>query len=571
MNNKTKLLNCLCVGGISGLMGINHYNVLANNQSLEILWNKEITHNGYEGFNSVIQTKDGGFVAVGEADVRAEDNIATGDGIIVKYDSNGEKKWQTTLEGDDTDLFYDVVESKDGNFYAIGKSFSTDIINNPNAYSNAIIVKYSPTGTMLDIKYMHDNGKQIDYNAIAEVEDNKFAIVGEKDVNGAKTGFLAIWRDGEANPSYITIAPDGRQTEIFDIIKTSDGNIVVAGMSMMNMVSAPYMAMFDKDGNSQWEYRIENDDVVELSNLVGRLISVIEDKDGNFVAVGQAYDEKTNALMLVIDKTGKSVNKISHINKDLEGYSSVLINSKNEILAVGKNDLEQDKSILDNSKIFIDAYNADYSKKTTNSLYPSLSNVVSSDALITANDEIILVGESFKAVESVDAKCKVANEQLADECIHSDSSILKVKFKEEETCVITEKPQINADNKIVNKGDTFDPKKDVTAIDGEKNDLTQKIEVLTNTVDTSKEGEYIVKYKVEDKCGNTTEKEIKVTVVEKKVESATDENKDENGNKDENKTESTEKPQTSDNMLAYTGLSMISSLGLYKYNRKNKK
>lgn len=566
MNNKTKLLNCLFLGGISGLMAVNHYNVLANNQTLEVLWNKEISHNGYEAFNAVIQTKDGGFIVVGEADIRKDEDISRGDGVIAKYDSNGEKKWQTALEGDDTDLFCDVMESKDGNFYVIGKSFSTDIINNPDSYSNAIIVKYSPTGTMLDIKYIHDNGKQINYNSIIELDDNKIALIGEKNNNGVRTGFINILSEDCSVEKEVIIEDINYQTEIKDIIKTSEGKIVVVGASVKDGVSNPFIAMYSKEGVNEWTYTTKNDADIKMSNLVGKLNSVLEDKNGNFVAVGHYLDNSSNGLIMVIDKTGKVVGDKTYINTELESYSSVLMNSKNEILTVGKSKLGDGKTILDNSKIVIDTYSLEYSKKNTNTLYPSVNNVISTDAIITANDEIILVGENFKVVESVDAKCKVANEQLSDDCIHSDASILKVKFKEE-ACVITEKPQINADNKVINKGDTFDPKKDVTAIDGEKNDLTQKIEIILNTVDTSKEGDYVVKYKVEDKCGNATEKEIKVTVVEKKVESATDENKD----TDKNKNESTEKPQTGDSMLMYAGLSMISSLGIYKYNRKNKK
>ena len=52
----------------------------------------------------------------------------------------------------------------------------------------------------------------------------------------------------------------------------------------------------------------------------------------------------------------------------------------------------------------------------------------------------------------------------------------------------------------------------LTAIDASGNDITEKIEVVENTVDTSKEGEYKVVYKVVDDNGKEASKEIKVTV-----------------------------------------------------------
>ena len=73
-------------------------------------------------------------------------------------------------------------------------------------------------------------------------------------------------------------------------------------------------------------------------------------------------------------------------------------------------------------------------------------------------------------------------------------------------------PVINAEDKIVNLGDEFNPLDGVTAIDALGNDITEKIEVVENTVDTSKEGEYKVVYKVADDNGKEATREIKVTV-----------------------------------------------------------
>ena len=76
-------------------------------------------------------------------------------------------------------------------------------------------------------------------------------------------------------------------------------------------------------------------------------------------------------------------------------------------------------------------------------------------------------------------------------------------------------PTINAKNKTLTVGDTFDSLKDVTAFDKEDGDLTRKIEILKNEVDTSKAGTYSATYKVTDSKGASTTKTIKVTVKEK--------------------------------------------------------
>ncbi len=81
--------------------------------------------------------------------------------------------------------------------------------------------------------------------------------------------------------------------------------------------------------------------------------------------------------------------------------------------------------------------------------------------------------------------------------------------------VLNEAPTIDAADKTITVGDTFDPKAGVTAKDAEDGDLTDKIEVVKNTVDTKKAGEYEVTYKVTDSDGATRTKTIKVTVKEK--------------------------------------------------------
>lgn len=73
-------------------------------------------------------------------------------------------------------------------------------------------------------------------------------------------------------------------------------------------------------------------------------------------------------------------------------------------------------------------------------------------------------------------------------------------------------PIIKAEDKTLTVGDTFDPKADVTAEDVEDGDLTDKIEVLKNEVDTTKAGKYEVTYKVTDRKGASRTKTITVTV-----------------------------------------------------------
>ena len=94
-------------------------------------------------------------------------------------------------------------------------------------------------------------------------------------------------------------------------------------------------------------------------------------------------------------------------------------------------------------------------------------------------------------------------------------------------------PTISANDRSLSIGDKFNPLEGVTANDQEDGDLTGKIEVIKNEVDTSKAGVYEVTYKVTDSQGLSSIKTIQVSVNEK------------NQTDDQGKPEGTIKPENS--------------------------
>ena len=75
-------------------------------------------------------------------------------------------------------------------------------------------------------------------------------------------------------------------------------------------------------------------------------------------------------------------------------------------------------------------------------------------------------------------------------------------------------PVITAEDKELEEGDAFDPKEGVAAYDTEDGDLTSKIEVTKNDVNTNIPGVYEVTYKVSDSANQTVTKTIHITVLE---------------------------------------------------------
>ena len=123
-------------------------------------------------------------------------------------------------------------------------------------------------------------------------------------------------------------------------------------------------------------------------------------------------------------------------------------------------------------------------------------------------------------------------------------------------------PVIHATDKTITVGDTFDPKAGVTAKDAEDGDLTDKIEVVKNTVDTKKAGKYEVTYKVTDSDGATRTKTIKVTVKEKAPVPSPDKDKTPTSpSKDKDKT-TTVTPKTGDTTSVNTIIALLAVSGI---------
>ncbi|MBC1606087.1 DUF5011 domain-containing protein, partial [Listeria rocourtiae] len=73
-------------------------------------------------------------------------------------------------------------------------------------------------------------------------------------------------------------------------------------------------------------------------------------------------------------------------------------------------------------------------------------------------------------------------------------------------------PVIYAKDRTIIAGTSFDPLENVTASDIEDGDLTSHIQIISNDVNTKKEGVYSVTYAVTDSDNNTTKKTITVNV-----------------------------------------------------------
>ena len=181
-----------------------------------------------------------------------------------------------------------------------------------------------------------------------------------------------------------------------------------------------------------------------------------------------------------------------------------------------------------------DSKGASYTKSITVTVNPKMEPI-NAAPIIKAEDKTLTVGDTFDpkadvtATDEEDGNLTDKIEVLKNEVDTTKPGKYEVTYKvtdskgasRTKTITVTVNPKmevlnaiptIKAEDKTLTVGDTFDPKADVTATDEEDGNLTDKIEVLKNEVDTTKAGKYEVTYKVTDSKGASRTKIITVTV-----------------------------------------------------------
>ncbi len=164
------------------------------------------------------------------------------------------------------------------------------------------------------------------------------------------------------------------------------------------------------------------------------------------------------------------------------------------------------KSVAINAKPIIKASDKTIDENTTFDPKKDVTATDAEDGDLTSKIEVIENTVNNKTAGEYKVVYKVV-----DSANQAVTKTIKVTVK------VNNAPVINASDKTILVDSSFDPKKDVTATDTEDGDLTNKIEVIENTVNNKVVGEYKVVYSVTDSKEKKTTKEIKVVVKEKET------------------------------------------------------
>ena len=108
-----------------------------------------------DGIAQTQRLGDGGFVAaatMGEDKVSPDEHAkGKSDAVLVRYDASGGEQWRTFVEGEKADLFNSVTETDDGGFLAVGATQSTkfDLEGKSRGGKDGLLAKFDAQGNLV--------------------------------------------------------------------------------------------------------------------------------------------------------------------------------------------------------------------------------------------------------------------------------------------------------------------------------------------------------------------------------------------------------------------------------------
>ena len=274
-------------------------------------WEKKIGGNDqFEGFPSVQQTSDGGYITVGYTASSNTGDIGTTKGqedcLIVKLSATGEKQWQKTIGGTGNDYGLFIQQTSDGGYIVAGvteSSNSGDIIVTNHGNRDAWIIKLSATGAIQWQKVLGGD-KYDSAMSIRQTPDGGYLMVGETESSnsgdvGLNQGPLWVvklsatgviqWQKTIGNTS--PLQPKRMQL-------TNDGGCIVVGMIYSGFtLSSAFILKLDNSGTVQWQKTVSS-----TNDEVG--MAVQQTVDSGYIVVGRTYTGAFDSWIKKLSATG---------------------------------------------------------------------------------------------------------------------------------------------------------------------------------------------------------------------------------------------------------------------------
>lgn len=498
--------------------------------------------NGYISPNDVTEYQDKDY----EYDLYVEDTVLkpkvakSTKNTSFYYDSALTAKKNQTLLKDRYVMVYTAAYDKNG--VAVSYLVTSDYWYDQKHWVSADSIsfvdsdygKFSVTATGNQYTWVNSTTEDTKATLISGHYHNSYApILEEKTVNGYKWYKVPVDISGTTNEFGWTLAsaPNVSVEKLHSKVENTAPVIVASNKTIVQGTEFDY-----KEGVSATDN--EDGNLTKKIEVVEKTVNI--DVVGTYQVTYKVTDENNTTTTKTITVTVTENKKPVIIAEDKEVIQYRELDELKDVSATDEEDGKVEVKVkestvkLEEPGTYEITYEATDSYNQTTTKTITVTVIKDESPVINAEDKTITQGTEFDPLKDVSATDKEEGEIKKIEVIKNEVKENKTgkyevtykvvdSYKNETTKTITvtvvenQKPVINVEDKTIYLNEKFDPLDGVTAEDPEDGKI-EKIEVTTNEVNTEEVGTYKVVYKVEDTYGNIVEKEITVTVEEKKLE-----------------------------------------------------
>lgn len=288
----------------------------------QVTFQKAIGAEGYEKGSALKPLSEGGFIIAGEADRGAD--APENDMLMMRTDASGNVIWTKAYGGPEREVINDVVQTPEGGFMAVGEKYQP----NKNEGEFLTLLKTDAAGNLLWKKIFDEGGNETEGFSMAASPDGSYIITGiVKSINIVSDAFFTMRGEDQSlfllkvdgsgnkiwsrrlNPS----SPDDIATTGVSVMVARDGSCMVAGNVTKkgrtdNKIEKPIenvsrdearnmlLAKVNPDGTLAWarEY---------AASRITAGFSVIEKREGGFMVAGVATIDDTDNLDIFLMST----------------------------------------------------------------------------------------------------------------------------------------------------------------------------------------------------------------------------------------------------------------------------
>ena len=283
-------------------------------EGVKATWAQGIGGTDDDEINSVATTSDGGYIVGGyfESSIDLENGVILTnkryeDGMIIKYNANGEVEWGKAIGGAGIDEINSVAETTDGSYIIVGDFYSKSIdlegevklINKGN--KNGMIIKYNSEGTVEWAKGIGGTSSD-EITSVAETLDGGYIVGGVFQSSSIDLGNgINLSSKGSSNGMIIKYGSGGEVEwakgiggTVYDeiIAETSDGGCIVGGVFQSSSIDLGNGASLTNKGTCNGMIiKYSSSGEVEWAQGIGETVydgitSIAETSDGGYIVGG---------------------------------------------------------------------------------------------------------------------------------------------------------------------------------------------------------------------------------------------------------------------------------------------